>query len=187
VHVTEGTMHTQDPILLRAAARGLGGRPMHVIMTTGGRRDPASLDLGPRAANVHVEQFVPHRFLLPRTDVLVTTGGAGTVMSALEAGVPMVVVPTEWDKPENAQRVVEAGAGLRLSPGRLTPARLRGAVERVLGEPSFRENARRLAAIFAACRGPARAAELLEKLTSGPPARPDVAAGRVLYTEERVS
>jgi MGT family glycosyltransferase len=187
VHVTEGTMHTQDPILLRAAARGLGGRPMHVIMTTGARRDPASLDLGPRAANVYVEQWVAHQFLLPRTDVLVTTGGAGTVMSALEAGVPMVVVPTEWDKPENAQRVVEAGAGLRLSPGRLTPARLRAAVERVLGEPSFRENARRLAAIFAACRGPARAAELLEKLTSGPPLRPEVAAGRVLYSEERVS
>jgi MGT family glycosyltransferase len=183
VHVTEGTMHTQEPVLLRAAARGLGGRALHVIMTTGGRREPAALDLGRRAANVHVVQWVAHHYLLPRTDVLVTTGGAGTVMSALEAGVPMVVVPTEWDKPENAQRVVEAGAGLRLSPGRLTPARLRHAVEHVLAEPSFRENARRLATIFAANRGPARAAELLEELTSGPPAQREVATSRVLMEE----
>jgi MGT family glycosyltransferase len=187
VHVTEGTMHTQEPVLLQAAARGLGGRPMHVIMTSGGRRDPSSLGLGTLAPNVRVERWVAHEALLPHLDVLVTTGGAGTVMTALEAGVPLVVVPTEWDKPENAQRVAEAGAGLRLSPGRLTPGRLRAAVERVLAEPSFRHNARRLAAIFARHRGPARAAELLEGLVVGPLAPSDVAAGRVLYAEESVS
>src|SRR5262249_12263872 len=83
VHVTEGTVHNQDPILLRAAMQGLAGQPLQVVMTTGNRRDPAELDLGPRAANVRVERFVPHRFLLPRTDVVVTTGGAGTVMTVL--------------------------------------------------------------------------------------------------------
>jgi MGT family glycosyltransferase len=187
VHVTEGTMHTQAPVLLRAAARGLGGRAMHVIMTTGGRRDPGQLGLGSLPANVRVEPWLSHRFLLPQTDVLVTTGGAGTVMSALEAGVPLVVVPTEWDKPENAQRVVEAGAGLRLAPGRLTPARLRTAVERVLGDPSFRRQARRLAAGFASCRGPARAAELLAGLTSEPRAEPELAGAGILQAKESVS
>jgi len=96
-----------------------------------------------------------------------------------------VVVPTEWDKPENAQRVVEAGAGLRLSPRRLTPARLRAAVERVLAEPSFRQNARRLAADFRRYRGPARAAELLEGLC-GPPARVEVSTGPGPCLEERL-
>jgi MGT family glycosyltransferase len=186
VHVTEGTMHTQQPILLRAAARGLGGQPMHVIMTAGGRRAPDALDLGPRAANVRVESWLSHKYLFPLTDVVVTTGGAGTVMTALEAGVPLVVVPTEWDKPENAQRVVEAGAGLRLAPGRLSPARLRAAVERVLGEPCFRQNARRLASSFARYRGPARAAELLEGLACGPSA-PAESAERALFSEENVS
>ena len=187
VHVTEGTTHSQDPILLRAAARGLAGLPMEVIMTTGQRRDPEQLDLGPRAANVHVERWVAHEFLLPRTDVVVTTGGAGTVMTVLAAGVPLVVVPTEWDKPENAQRVVEAGAGLRLAPARLTPGRLRTAVERVLEDPSFRRNAKRLATDLGRYAGPARAAELLERLTYGPAGHGTVAPGRPLYAEERVS
>ena len=185
VHVTEGTMHTQEPILLRAAARGLGGRDLHVVMTTGGRRDPAGLGLGALAANVHVENWLSHRYLFPRTDVVVTTGGAGTVMTALEAGVPLVVVPTEWDKPENAQRVVEAGVGLRIAPCRLTPARLRRAVERVLSDPSFRAQAQRLAAALGRRRGPARAAELLAQLVSGRPVPAET--GRVLYAEERVS
>jgi MGT family glycosyltransferase len=186
VHVTEGTMHTQEPILLRAAARALAGQPFQVVMTTGGRRDPADLDLGAPAPNVRIERWVPHELLLPRTDVVVTTGGAGTVMTVLQAGVPLVVVPTEWDKPENAQRVVEAGAGVRISPRRLTPARLRGAVERVLGDPSYRRNARRLAAGFASYRGPARAAELLETLTVAPAPLPDL-TGRGSYLEERTS
>lgn len=186
VHVTEGTMHTQEPILLRAAARGLAGRPFQVVMTTGARRDPASLDLGPPAANVRVERWVAHEHLLPHTDVVVTTGGAGTVMTVLEAGVPLVVIPTEWDKPENAQRVVDAGAGVRISPRRLTPGRLRAAVEQVLADPSYRENARRLAADFASYGGPARAAELLEGLTAGSPvARAAVEA--TPYLEERMS
>lgn len=162
VHVTEGTMHVEEPFLLRAAAQGLGHLPIQLIMTTGTDRDPENLDLGPRSPNTHVVRWLSHSELLPRTDVVVTTGGAGTVMAALAAGVPLVVVPTEWDKPENAQRVVEAGVGLRLSPGRCTPRRLAAAVERVLDDASFRRNAQRLAAVLAGYGGPVRAAELLE-------------------------
>lgn len=166
VHVTEGTIHVHEPFLLRAAARAFAHRPVQVVMTTGRHRDPAGLNLGPLAANIRVERYVPHSDLLPRTAVMVTMGGAGTLLAGLKAGVPAVVVPTEWDKPENAQRVVEAGAGLRLEPKRCTPERLRAAVERVLSQPSFGENARRLASSFARYRGPMRAAELLEDLVS---------------------
>jgi len=165
VHVTEGTMHAGPPLVLRAAAQGLAHMPLRVVMTSGRERDPASLELGPIAANVRVEPWVPHSDLLPRTDVMVTTGGGSTVVAGLQAGVPMVVVPTQWDKPENAQRVVEAGVGLRLEPQRCTPQRLRTAVERVLGDPSFRQNARRLSAIFGRYGGPVRAAELVEGLS----------------------
>jgi MGT family glycosyltransferase len=164
VHVTEGTMHAQAPFVLQAAGRGLANLPMQVIMTTGKDRDPSKLDLGPRAPNIRVERWVPHSDLLPLTDVLVTTGGASTVLAGLATGVPMVIVPTQWDKPDNAQRVVEAGAGLRLSPRRCTPARLRAAVERVLAEPSFRTNAQRMASVFSGYGGARMAAELLEGL-----------------------
>ena len=57
-----------------------------------------------------------HGELLPRCSALVTVGGKATVLAAAEAGVPMVVVPTTWDKPDNARRVTEAGAGVRCAP-----------------------------------------------------------------------
>jgi MGT family glycosyltransferase len=169
VHVTEGTAQYQEPFLLRAAARGLAGQPVEVIMTTGQfSRDPALLGLDPLPPNIHVERWASHEDLLPRCAALVTTGGAATVLASLKAGVPLVVVPTFWDKNDNAQRVVEAGVGLRLSPRRCTPERLRAAVMRLLNEPGFRANAQRMARRFAEVAGPARAAELLEQLASAP-------------------
>lgn len=164
VYVTEGTMHSKPPLLLRAALPALASLPVRVIATTGKHRAPGSLALGDIPSNARVEQWVPHSDLLPRTDVVVTTGGTGTVMAALSAGVPLVVVPTAWDQPENAWRVAEAGAGIRVTPGDCTPEHIRLAVDRVLNDPSFRENARRLGTDMAAYGGASQAADLLEGL-----------------------
>ena len=172
VHVTEGTAQYQEPFVLRAAAQGLAGERLEVILTTGQfSRDPAALGLRDLPANVHVRRWVSHEDLLPRCAALVTTGGAATVLASLKAGVPLVVVPTFWDKNDNAQRVVEAGVGLRLAPRHCTPDRVRAAVMRLLQEPAFRENARRMARRIAEAAGPRRAAELLERLAMEASAR----------------
>jgi MGT family glycosyltransferase len=163
VHATEGTLHVTTPIVLRAAAQGLANLPVEVILT-GGNREPSELNLGPLAPNVHVVRWVSHIDLLPLLDVMITTGGAANVKSALAAGVPLIIVPTEWDKPEIARRVEESGAGLRLMPRNCTPGGMREAVERVLDTPSYRQNAQRIAGIFAKYGGSATAAQLLEEL-----------------------
>lgn len=163
VHVTEGTMHVYKPFLLEAAARGLANLPMDVIMTAGGDRDLAASGLDNLAPNVRLESWIPHTELFRNTDVVITTGGAGTLVTALAAGIPLLIVPTEWDKADNAQRVVEAGAAIRISPSRCTPARLRKAVELLLTDKKYRENAQRLGRILKNLDGPARAAELVEK------------------------
>lgn len=167
VHASEGTVHVQSPFVLTAAAQGLANLPMQVILTTGGNREPSELDLGPIAPNVHVVRWVSHTELLPRLAVMITTGGSATVQATLRAGVPLIIVPTEWDKPDIARRVVETGAGVRLEPDQCTPERLRAAVEQVLGTPSYRQNAQRMAAAFARYGGPPAAADLLEKLAAG--------------------
>jgi MGT family glycosyltransferase len=164
VHVTESTLHSGEPFILRAAAHGLAGAPVEAILTTGGQRDPHALGLGDLSPNVHVTRWVSHAALLPRCAAVVTAGGAATIIAALRSGVPLVVVPTTWDKPDNARRVVEAEAGVRLSPRHCTPERLRAAVSHVLGEPRYRVGAQRLADRLAASPGPPRAAELLESL-----------------------
>jgi MGT family glycosyltransferase len=164
VHATEATLHYGDPFILRAAVQGLADAPVEVIMTTGRQRDPEELDLGPLAPNMHLTRWLSHGELMPRCEVMVTAGGTSTILSSLQAGVPLVVVPTNWDKPDNARRIVEAGVGVSLAPKKCTPEGLRAAVEEVLGDPSYRENAGRVAELLASAPGPPRAAELLEEL-----------------------
>jgi MGT family glycosyltransferase len=163
VHVTEGTSHYQDHFVLRAAARGLAGAPVEAILTTG-KAALSEVSLGRPAPNVHVTRWLSHSELLPRCAAVVTTGGTATTLAALWAGVPLVVVPTTWDKPDNARRVSEAGVGVRLSPRRCGPETLREAVQHVLADPRYRANARRVAERLTEPHGPQRAAELLEAL-----------------------
>jgi MGT family glycosyltransferase len=169
VYVTEGTMHSKPPVLLRAALQGLQSLPVRVIATTGRHRDPDSLGLGSIPTNARVERWVPHSDLLPSTDVVVTTGGTGTVLATLSAGVPLVVVPTAWDQPENAWRIVESGAGIRVPARRCTPEAIRRAVDLVLHDQSFRRNARRVGSGFTKHGGASEAAELLEELATHAP------------------
>jgi MGT family glycosyltransferase len=172
VHVTEGTSHYQDPFVLQAAAHGLAGSGVEAILTTGTGRDPAALGLDAAAPNVHVAQWLSHSGLLPRCAVVVTTGGAQTIVAALRAAVPLVIVPTGWDKPPNALRAARAGVAAVLPPRKCTPDGLRVAVERVLGESSYRAAARFIAERMAAAPGPPGAATLIEGVTN-PQARAD--------------
>jgi MGT family glycosyltransferase len=167
VYVSEGTAQVRAPVLLKTAVEALGDLPADVVLTTGRHRDPSQIGLERVPANVRVERFVPHGDLFPRVRLVVTNGGSNTVRGALQAGVPLVVVPMEWDQLENAQRVAEVGAGLRVPLGRCTPSSLRAAVERVLGGGTFKQSAERIAASFARYGNGTRAAELLEALTEG--------------------
>ncbi len=165
IYASEGTVQLK-PVVLRAVAQGLAGHPVQVIITTGKHRDPATLDLGvhPLPSNIHVAQWIPLTPLLKKLAAMVTIGGPSTMMAALEAGVPVVVVPFTWDHPETGWRVAESGAGIHLPPKLCTPERMRVAVEHVLKEPSFRQNAQRLARSFERRGGAARAAELIARL-----------------------
>ncbi len=169
VYVSEGTVNTQKPIVLAAAAEGLAELPCDVLLETSSHRLPGDMGLPSLAANMRLEPWtnVYYDEVLPRARAVVTNAGGGIVVACLRAGVPLIMIPGEWDKPEIAQRVVEAGAGLRLSASQCTPRRLRAAVEKVLQNPSFRRNAERLGASFERHRGPEDAADLLEYLVGG--------------------
>lgn len=167
VHVTEGTSHHQAAVVLRAAATGLAGAPVEAILTCGRDRDPAELGIEP-AANVHATDWLSHGELLPRCAAVVTTGGAQTIVSAVAAGIPLVVVPTLWDKPANARRVAAAGVGVQLAPRDCKPERLRAAVDELLNDPKYRRRAARIGQRMNAAPGPAGAAELIAEMAGAP-------------------
>jgi UDP:flavonoid glycosyltransferase YjiC (YdhE family) len=129
---------------------------------------------------VTVVERAPHSAVLKHAAAIVTHAGHGTVIKALAAGVPVVAIPLGRDQLDNAARVAHHGAGLRLKPKAASETIAR-AVRRVLDEPSFGENARRLADAIAEETAEDHAALELEALAERDPGAPGsdpVMAGR---------
>ncbi|MFE3496439.1 nucleotide disphospho-sugar-binding domain-containing protein [Streptomyces sp. NPDC059169] len=59
---------------------------------------------------MRLADFVSMSQLLDGADVVVSSAGAGSALSALSAAHPMVLLPMGLDTPVNAARVAEAGA-----------------------------------------------------------------------------
>ena len=130
-----------------------------------GAREAAALR---RAGATWVTGFAPQRAAVARADVVVTHGGLNTVLDALAAGTPMLVLPIAFDQPGCAARVVRAGAGLRRLPALAGAGALRRALARLLDEPAFRDAARTLAPEVRAAGGARRAADLIEGALAAP-------------------
>ena len=174
VYATLGTVFNQRTDLFEAFLAALREEPLNLIVTVGRDQDPAQF--GSQPPNVRIERYIPQTLLFPRCDVVLTHGGSGTVMAALAHGLPLVIVPLAADHPENAARCANLGVGRVLEPQDVTPETIRDAVRTVLGEQSYRCNARRLRGEMRALPGPERAVALLERLAAT--RQPMVAATR---------
>jgi MGT family glycosyltransferase len=149
----------QDQLgVLRRIVEGVAALGVRAVVTTGHAIDPADV---PAPAHVQVVRSAPHSAVLEHASAVVTHGGHGTVLRSLAAGVPALVLPMGRDQLDNAARVVQRGAGLRLKPS-AKPSAIAAAVRRLLDEPRHREGAGRMAQALRAEAGRDEAADELE-------------------------
>ncbi len=149
VLVTQGTVANFDfGQLVEPTLAALADRDdLLMLVTTGGR--PIENVKGPIPSNARLARFLDFEALLPRVDLLVTNGGYGTVSLALRAGVPIVSAGATEDKAEIGTRIAWSGVGVNLGSNAPDAEAVRDGVDRVLGDPSYRERARAMAATFA--------------------------------------
>jgi len=148
IYVTFGSLLGGMPeyrATYRNSLDALADLPVRALLTTGRGVDAGALGTIP--ANVHVEQWIPQRDVLPRVSALVCHGGSGTLLGGLAAGLPMVVIGAGADQPHNGRLVAAAGVGLTLTKPDVSE--LRGAIETLLGSPDLRRQAQRLASEIA--------------------------------------
>jgi UDP:flavonoid glycosyltransferase YjiC (YdhE family) len=145
--------------LLDAIVEG-AARYARLFVTTGGYGAIDTADAG-----VTVNNYVPHSAVLRDVDLVITHGGLGTIAAALAYGTPLVCAPMGRDQNLNTERVETAGVGVGVSP-LASPHDIAAAVERVLGDHTFADAARRQAATSDVEGGPAAAAAYLAGLGS---------------------
>jgi sterol 3beta-glucosyltransferase len=144
--VTLGTIKpagfaTKAAAVLDAVVRT--GRPAIAIDTWGTWRAGALPDA------VHVTDFVPFDWLLPRVGAVLHHAGAGTTAEVLRKGVPAAMVPLFPEQEAWAIRVARLGAGVLALRGWRRPDRLAAKLDRLRADPTFGRRAARLAARIA--------------------------------------
>lgn len=168
VYVTLGTIFNMESgDLFSRLLDAVADLPADVLVTVGRTLDPATL--GPGPPHVTVRPYIPQAAVLDGCDLVVCHGGSGSVIGALTEGVPLVVLPMGGDQPHNARRCATLGVGVTVDAITATPAAIRVAINKVLGDPAYRRRAVALQHEAATLPTASDALALLERLATHAP------------------
>ncbi|MEC1689272.1 macrolide family glycosyltransferase [Bacillus mojavensis] len=130
--ISLGTAFNAWPEFYKMCIEAFRNSSWQVIMSVGKTIDPESLDEIP--ANFTIRQSVPQLEVLAKADLFISHGGMNSTMEAMNAGVPLVVIPQMYEQELTAKRVDELGLGIYLPKEEVTVSRLQEAVQAVSGD-----------------------------------------------------
>jgi MGT family glycosyltransferase len=135
---------------------------VQVVLSVGKNITPENL--GPIPSNTIVVRSAPQIELMKRAALCITHAGLNTTLESLAHGVPMVAIPIGYDQPGTATRIAHHGTGEFIEVDELTTDRLRGLIEKVLQDPSYRERADYFQNVISKTRGLDVAADVIEQV-----------------------
>ncbi|WP_158623307.1 glycosyltransferase [Corallococcus sp. CA053C] len=145
----------------RSIAQAASRRPQwQFVVATNHWTEPLP---GPVPENLVSVKHVPQLQMLRRASAMVTHGGFNSIKECIYFGVPMVVLPMQFDQPGMSARVVHHGLGVRSAIEALTPDSLLQMLDEVLEKPSYRQKLGAMQTLFQAAEHEQALAESLEK------------------------
>jgi UDP:flavonoid glycosyltransferase YjiC (YdhE family) len=164
VFMSLGTLQGHRYSIFRAVAKACRRSGAQLLIAhCGGLSEQQAQSLG---AN-WVTDFAPQRDVLALADICVTHGGQNTVLDALSAGKPVLVIPIAFDHPGIAARVAHHRVGIKLSPRFLTSRKVYEALQDLLSNPSYAERARSVGRAMSSTNAVAQAVSHIERLLGG--------------------
>lgn len=160
VYLTLGTVVFGATKVLRGALHALARLPVDVLVALG-PGDPALL--GELPDRVRAAGFVPQAEVLKHAGLVVHHGGTGTVLAALAAGLPQLVLPQGADQFVNAETLTALGAAQSLVGDAVRMDAIEAAARELLADPKPRAIAEGVAREIAAMPAPE---QVLDELVS---------------------
>lgn len=103
-------------------------------------------ELGAIPKNVSIYNQVPQLEVLKYTDLMITHGGANSVIECILSGVPMLSYPlnSKWDQNGNTSRIIFHKIGLRGKVARDSVEQIKTKLKQLMSDASFKENITKL-------------------------------------------
>jgi len=163
IYASMGTLQNRLDEVFANIAGACAGLDAQLVLSLGSRDHDAAAFANRLPGQPLVVSFAPQLALLSRASLVITHAGMNTALESLGRGLPMVAIPIANDQPGVASRLAWLGVAEVLLPQKLTVPRLRAAIDKVLGIPRYRENARRLQNELAQINGVVRAGDVIEQ------------------------
>lgn len=162
VYASMGTLQNKIRHVFHLIAEACADLPVQLVVSFGGSADPEEFpDL---MGNPIAVRYAPQLKLLQKASVCVTHAGLNTAMEALACGVPMLAIPITNDQPGVAARIEHFGLGKRIKLGRLSGAKVKQALESLLNQSVYRQNAISMQSAIQDSGGPTEAAAIIEQV-----------------------
>lgn len=148
---------------------GLASIDVDAVVTVGRgvELDPVRAMVADRGeGRIRVEAYVPQSMLMDRAAIVISHGGAGTMLAAGLAGVPQLALPRGADQFDNAEAFVRAGAAVEIDVDEVAPSAIADQVSRMLVDHDLTERSGSLAREFEEMPSPAEIAHRLAELVS---------------------
>jgi MGT family glycosyltransferase len=169
-HYTRNGTPVDSAIVLKACIEALANEDVQVVVTTGHHRLPE--EMLPLPTNFRHEVYVPGLAMANKSDLMIHHGGYGSCQTGLYTGTPAIIIPTFSERESNARRIAALGAGDFVVPTvdkagkkHVQAEEVRTKVRRVLSDPSFTLNARRISEKLQTYGGVSEAARLIENFS----------------------
>ena len=160
VFISMGTVN-QNAEFYRNCIRAMAQTDWQVIISMG--TNPEHFDKLPEHIEIH--ESVDQMAVLSIADAFITHCGMNSTSEGLYFRVPLVLFPQTPEQGAVARRTEELGAGIRLKS--ISEEDILHAVQTVLSDPSYKENAVKVSDSFRSCGGAAEARRFLETLQQG--------------------
>lgn len=155
VYISMGTVNNDLMALFKNCISALEDAPYQVVLSVGNLVSPEEFGALPEHISVfsHVDQIA----VLQQADVFVSHCGMNSVSESLYFGVPLVMLPQTAEQGGVAQRVLQLGAGVKLS--KTDALSVLDGINRVLTDSTYKNNAAAIGEGFKQCSGAKGAAD----------------------------
>ena len=155
IYISMGTVNNDMMPFYKSCISALANTDYQVIMSVGNL--VSVKDFGKLPENISIFSHVDQIAVLEKADVFVSHCGMNSVSESLYFEVPLVSLPQTSEQKGVAERVYQLGAGIKID--KLDGDSVLSAINKILGDSTYKQNAKKIAEGFKNSSGAKGAAD----------------------------
>ena len=146
VYISLGTLHNVNFHFYKTCLKAFTNKEYYVVISVGFEIDLKKFINLPK--NFIIRQSVPQQKLLEHVELFITHAGMNSVNEAICCGVPMLLLPHQFEQKMIARRAREMGIGMVGNIKKNRPTELYSNVKEMLSDPEYKIQALKYQSIF---------------------------------------